>query len=235
MSSLNLAALSGKTVLASTFAHGAYGPDTFKPPEGFVKLNVEIKNQQSPDFAAAAYVNPKTGELVVAYRGSDKVSEAAQAAYWAKTGTWNGQFTDAASFAKQAEAVAKTVVDDYAFENGITGAKVTTLYTGHSLGGLLAQVISKMFGHDAQVFDSLGGGRLVGTAEFARIAQENGQPAGGHDITGKVQNYATSIASDQGVQLGGTTNIPALEQLGGIGFLPVLVGALTGGWAWPSA
>ncbi len=91
MSALNLSNVSGKAVLASTFSRGAYDSTTpFVPPAGFEPLEVKLVNPQSPDFAASAYVNPKTGELVVAYRGSDSTTDLSTALQGAANGKWSG-------------------------------------------------------------------------------------------------------------------------------------------------
>ncbi|HCX81881.1 MAG TPA: hypothetical protein DHV01_09795 [Rhodoferax sp.] len=217
MSGLNLQNLDARTVLASTFSRGTYNPATFQPPEGFVKLDVKPGDQKSPDFAAAAYVNPQTGELVVAYRGSDSKSDLVTAQQAASNGKWDDQFTDAASFAKLAQGLAATAIQKFADDNDVPAVTVKPLYTGHSLGGLLAQVMSKMFGVEAQVFDAPGGARLVGTEDFARVAQQNGQPAAGHDVTDKIQNYSvTTLISGLGEQLGEKIPIPALGQMSGM-------------------
>jgi len=79
-------------------------------------------------------------------------------------------------------------------------------------------VVSKMFGWRAEVFDSLGGGRLVTTKEFYDQAKVLGQvDADGkvidYKVSDKIINYATSAASDIGNQLGKTEDIPALGQV----------------------
>ena len=163
MSALNLSSVSGKAVLASTFSRGAYDSKTpFVPPPGFEPLRVVLENPQSPDFAASAYVNPKTGELVVAYRGSDSTTDLSAALQGAANGKWNGQFTDAAAFMKQAQGMAAAAVVEYAEQADIIDApKITTLTTGHSLGGMLAQVVAKMYGVEAQVQDGVRQGARV--------------------------------------------------------------------------
>ena len=114
MSDLNLSSVSGKAVQAATFSRGAYDSKTpFIPPAGFEPLRVVLENPQSSDFAASAYVNPKTGELVVAYRGSDSTADLSTALKGAANGTWSGQFTDAAAYMKQAQGMAAKAVKDY--------------------------------------------------------------------------------------------------------------------------
>ncbi len=187
MSALNLSSVSGKAVLASTFSRGAYDSKTpFVPPSGFEPLRVVLENPQSPDFAASAYVNPKTGELVVAYRGSDSTTDLSTALQGAANGKWSGQFTDAAAFMKQAQGVAVEAVRVYSDAEGVglpDRPQITTLTTGHSLGGMLAQVVAKMYGVEAQVQDAPGAARLIDTQQFKKAALENGQPTGGHTLS----------------------------------------------------
>jgi hypothetical protein len=226
MSNLNLSSVSGKAVQAATFSRGAYDSKTpFVPPAGFEPLEVKLVNPQSPDFAASAYVNPKTGELVVAYRGSDSTTDLTTALKGAANGTWNGQFTDAAAYMKQAQGIATKVVDDYSKQEGIAESpKITTLTTGHSLGGMLAQVVAKMYGVEAQVQDAPGAARLIDTPQFKQAAIANGQPESGHDITGKEQNVTTSNIAKLGEQFEETqvVAIPALGQMGGMDTLATI-------------
>ncbi|PUE27740.1 hypothetical protein B9Z39_08290 [Limnohabitans sp. JirII-29] len=220
--------MSGKAVQAATFARGAYDNKTpFVAPAGFEPLDVKLVNPQSPDFAASAYVNPKTGELVVAYRGSDSTTDLTTALKAAANGTWNGQFTDAAAYMKQAQGAAAKAVKDYSDSEDINLSDrpaITTLATGHSLGGMLAQVVAKMYGVDAQVQDAPGAARLIDTPQFKQIALENGQPESGHDITGKIQNVTTSNIAKLGEQFQETqvVPIPALGQMGGVDALATL-------------
>jgi len=226
MSALNLSNVSGKAVLASTFSRGAYDSKTpFVPPAGFEPLEVKLVNPQSPNFAASAYVNPKTGELVVAYRGSDSTTDLSTALQGAANGKWSGQFTDAAAYMKQAQGMAAAAVGKYAEQANITDApKITTLTTGHSLGGMLAQVVAKMYGVEAQVQDAPGAARLIDTPQFKQAAIANGQPESGHDITGKVQNVTTSNIAKLGKQFEETqvVGIPALGQMGGLDALATI-------------
>ena len=243
MSGIQIADITSKTLLGATFAQAAYsntGGAAFTPPVGFQKI--ELSNEafkptatsSLTGFAAQAYVNVQTGELVIAYRGSDNPLEATNAASWASNGTWHPQFTDATNFAAAARAAALVKVNDYRETQKQTlltqfpDDKI--LVTGHSLGGLLSQVVSKMFGWSAQVYDSLGGGKLVYSTDpvtgnqvfsagFTEQANKLGLTLDGHvvdhDVSGKIQNWGTSKASDVGLQLGTQVDIPALGQMGG--------------------
>ncbi|WP_310625403.1 tandem-95 repeat protein [Limnohabitans sp.] len=235
---INLTTLTARTVLASTFSQGVYprtGGPAFTPPEGFERVTVPTDKftATSTGFAAETYVNKTTGEVVIAYRGSDTVGEAVGvAARSASTGTWDPQFTDATNYAAQAKAAALSQINEYRISKGqlpLDSKDLTPLVTGHSLGGLLGEVVSKMFGWPAEVFDSLGGGKLVGTKEYNDQARALGQvDASGkpveHDMRDKITNYATSAASSVGEQIGQTVDIPALGQMGGGATVASLVG-----------
>ena len=74
MSGINLAGISSKTLLGATFAQAVYpnkGGAPFTPPADFKAVDFKFTASQT-GFAAQAYVNVKTGELVIAYRGSEK-------------------------------------------------------------------------------------------------------------------------------------------------------------------
>ena len=153
MSGINLASIFSKNLLGATFAqtHPNKGGAPFTPPADFKAVDFKFTASQT-GFAAQAYVNVKTGELVIAYRGSDNPAEATLAAAWASTGSWNAQFTDATHYAAAAKAAALVKVNEYRIkpENGLQALTQLPddkiLVTGHSLGGLLGQVVSKMFG-----------------------------------------------------------------------------------------
>ncbi len=231
--SINLSELTARVVSAVTFAQGVYprfGGGAFTPPAGFEKVDIPARNftATSSGFAAETYVNKATGEVVIAYRGSDTVGEAVGiAARSASTGEWDPQFTDATNYAKQAQLAALADINTYrkGLDDPLPPLKLedlTPLVTGHSLGGLLGQVVSKMFGWPAEVFDSLGGGKLIGSKEYIAQAKAVGQvDASGnpieHDVSDKITNYAASEASSVGTQLGKTVDIPALGQMGGMG------------------
>ena len=112
---INLNALSANTVLASTFSQASYYIDTngqrqplaIIPPAGFEEVSFQFQGRQSLGFEAVTYVNKTTGQVVIAFRGSDNVGEALGiAATSANTGSWDLQFTDATNYTVQAKAVA---------------------------------------------------------------------------------------------------------------------------------
>ena len=176
---INLGTLTASTVMASTFSQGVYpraDGSAFTPPTGFERLTIDGFKKTSSGFAAETFINKTTNEVIIAYRGSDTVGEALNIAAKApSTGTWNPQFTDATNYAKQAIEVALETINEYreSLENPLpplTEKDLTPLVTSHSLGGLLGQVVSKMFGWSAEVFDSLGAGKLINTKEYAEQA-----------------------------------------------------------------
>ncbi|MFY7905975.1 MAG: hypothetical protein ACOVO0_07515 [Burkholderiaceae bacterium] len=180
MSALNLSNVSGKAVLASTFSRGAYDSTTpFVPPAGFEPLEVKLVNPQSPDFAASAYVNPKTGELVVAYRGSDSTTDLSTALQGAANGKWSGQFTDAAAFMKQSQGVAVEVVRVYSDAEGgglSDRPNITTLTTGHSLGGAQAVAFTNCVNERSiPGLDEAGQVPIDSMVLFAPVFQTDGQ------------------------------------------------------------
>ncbi len=166
MSGIQIADITSKTLLGATFAQAAYPNSsgaTFDPPVGFKEVKFDFTptaDSSLTGFSAQAYVNVQTGELVIAYRGSDNPWEAVNAASWAANGTWHPQLTDATNYAAAARTAALAKINDYRESQKLTPLTQlpndNILVTGHSLGGLLSQVVSKMFGWSAQVYDSLG-------------------------------------------------------------------------------
>ena len=148
---VNINAITANTLLASTFSQWAYFNPGDKPlvaPAGYdpVPITSESFKPTSPGFSAVTFVNKETGQVVIAYRGSDTNAEKLMAGYSASTGTWDPQFTDATNYAKQARAAALDQINDYRDEQGqprLQEKDINPLVTGHSLGGLLGQVVSK--------------------------------------------------------------------------------------------
>ena len=124
---INLNTITSNTLTASTLSQAAYKSQTqlatYTPPAGFSRLvTLEGKfTATSPGFSAITFVNKETGQVVIAYRGSDNASEVSMAAKAASTGTWDPQFTDATNYAKQAQAAALGQINDYRADQGNRG------------------------------------------------------------------------------------------------------------------
>ena len=124
---INLNTITSNTLTASTLSQAAYKSQTqlatYTPPAGFSRLvTLEGKfTATSPGFSAITFVNKETGQVVIAYRGSDTNAEKLMAGYSASTGTWDPQFTDATNYAKQAQAAALGQINDYRADQGNRG------------------------------------------------------------------------------------------------------------------
>ena len=119
---INLTTLTANTVLASTFSQVSYMTSEqlkrYTPPAGFIAI--EDRTNTVTGFSAVTFVNNATGEVVIAYRGSDTVGEAVGlAARSASTGTWDPQFTDATHYAAQAQANAAALGESNKYQNGV--------------------------------------------------------------------------------------------------------------------
>jgi hypothetical protein len=150
-------------------------------------------------FAACVYTNSKTGEVVVAFRGTDDKTTDVQGADRAILGwkSWDTQFSQALEFTKW-------VTETYPHAE----IKVT----GHSLGGSLAQVSSQMYGLKGVAFDPGGAENLIHSAEFKQFARTHRLPERGLSVPHDFENYLVrqSVVSHQsGQHLGRTTEISA--------------------------
>lgn len=154
------------TILNSNFSDVVYRSDTieeidfnsgYKPFAGtvwdsWVMTNRSPASPNSPDsatgFKAASYFNSSSGELVVAFAGTDfplfnmDIASDIQML----RGKIPDQYQSALVFLQSVQA--------YAEANNIPADKITL--TGHSLGGSLAQLMSLVFGYKAETFDAVG-------------------------------------------------------------------------------
>ena len=121
---INLNTITSNTLTASTLSQVAYKSEAqlaaYTLPAGFIRLSVDLE-KTSAGFSAITFVNKETGQVVIAYRGSDNVSEVSMAAHSASTGTWDPQFTDATNYAKKARAAALDQINNYRADQGNRG------------------------------------------------------------------------------------------------------------------
>ena len=147
-------------------------------------------NETSPPFAAFAFKNDATGEVVVAYRGTDGLTDgAADAAILA--GRWDRQFQQGMDFA------AKVQNDPVIFPEGTDPSKV--LVTGHSLGGAIAQITAQAYGLDGSAIDPGAAARIVQTTEFREAALAAGLPPEGLGAATTFSNFlvASLVPNDE--------------------------------------
>ncbi|WP_018986542.1 alpha/beta hydrolase family protein [Methylophilus methylotrophus] len=185
-------------------------------PEGWAF----IQGMQDGGFAAAAYKNIITGEVVISYRGTDGVTDIIPD-YAVKLGQWNDQFTLAAQFANQIRNIP-----------ALEGSPIYV--TGHSLGGAMAQIISQMFGWDGLAIDPGAGGRIVQTSQFHDLSLQLTGTYNGLGIPSTFTNYIVtdSLVSNQtGFHIGQTQYVPAMS-FGwsnlGVGLVGALLNPLLG-------
>lgn len=123
-------------------------------------------------FQATAYQRVDTGEIVIAYRGTEFGREALRDggvdAGMALAGV-NAQGADAKVFTQRVLSHAKAD----ALENG---KPMNVTVTGHSLGGTLAEMEAHKFGLKGETFNAYGAAGLV-----------HGVPKGGHQVINHVR------------------------------------------------
>lgn len=192
------------------FAALAYNKDGKPVPDGWTRLDYSEKDS----FAAFAYQNAETHEVVIAYRGSNDGGDWLQANKdIVVLGKWTEQMTQAVTFAAKVEESLKAAdAKRTAKGEQITESKIYV--TGHSLGGALAQVSSQMFGFDGAALDPLAAKKMLNTLEFKENAEKYTQTVMGKGMPDSFVNYSVveSVPSHaNGAHVGRAQMVPAKD------------------------
>lgn len=195
-----------KDALLSQFSVLAYKDEAFlnnsaNLPSGWKLVDSEIK----PPFAAFAFQNESTGEVFVAYRGTDGLGDAsADARIFA--GKWDSQFQQGMDF------LARTTINIELFPGGFDKSQL--LVTGHSLGGAIAQVVAYAYGLDGSTIDPGAAQRIVGTSEFQAAAMAAGLQAQNFGVASSFTNYLVAgsmVSGGTGPHLGQESYVASLN------------------------
>src|SRR5574337_1087803 len=169
-----------KDALLSQFAALAYRDKDYLDnqsnlPPGWKLVDSEVNGP----FAGFAFQNEATGEVIVAYRGTDGLDDGGADAGIA-LGNWNTQFKQGIDFLKR-------VRDDVDLFPSYDSSKL--LVTGHSLGGAIAQVVAQVYGLDGSTIDPGAAESLTKTPEFQAAALAAVSSAKGLGIADSFTNY----------------------------------------------
>lgn len=137
--------------------------DNPKPPAGWGTAPIDSHVDPKTGFAAYAFQNPTTQEIVIAYRGTDDRRDITgpDAAMANPFASWDKQFTQGLDFAGKIMQ-----------EHPEAAGKISV--TGHSLGGGLAEVTTKMYNLPGTTFDPAGASNITRSNEFAQYKRDHG-------------------------------------------------------------
>ena len=131
--------------LPSQFSVLAYRDKKFLDNPANLPAGWTVKDDSvSPPFAAFAFQNDTTGEVVIAYRGTDGLSDGL-ADLAVASGSWHPQFQHGMDFVVEVQA-GRTI-----FPQGTDPS--TLLVTGHSLRGAIAQAAAQAYGLHGSTID----------------------------------------------------------------------------------
>ena len=130
-------------------AYHEYPPDYYN---GWKRIAAVTLN--SSGFSAVAY--KKGDDIIIAYRGTDGLVGDISADLSFVSGTWHQQFSDAAKFTND-------------IKNSNKNSNI--FVTGHSLGGGIGQLMSKMFDLPGITFEAVGAKSVSLTREFYENAK----------------------------------------------------------------
>lgn len=208
-----------KDALLSQFSVLAYNDKTFLEnsanlPSGWKFVAGEINGP----FAAFAFKNEASGEVIVAYRGTDGLNDfAADSKILA--GGWDTQFQQGMDFLAQLRSNTR------AFPEGYDPSKL--LVSGHSLGGAIAQVVAQAYGLDGSTIDPGAAQRIVQTPEFQAAVLAAGLPENGFGIANTFSNHlvvGSTVSGGTGPHLGSVSYIPSLNFTGDQALTTFLIG-----------
>ena len=211
-----------KDALLSQFSVLAYKAEAFlrnsaNLPSGWVLAKADV---EAPPFAAFAFKNGTTGEVVIAYRGTDGLSDGL-ADLAIASGSWHLQFQQGMDF------VGKVQADRTIFPQGTDPS--TLLVTGHSLGGAIAQVAAQAYGLDGSTIDPGAAFRIVQTVGFRTATLLAGLPEGGLGASSTFTNYlvaGSTISGGTGEHIGHTSSLPSLTFSGEQALTSFLIGLI---------
>ncbi|MFZ5510307.1 MAG: hypothetical protein ACOZCP_09645, partial [Pseudomonadota bacterium] len=195
-----------KDALLSQFATLAYKEEAYlnnptNLPSGWQLVDFEVNGP----FAAFAFKNETTGEVIVAYRGTDGLSDLA-ADTGILTGKWDPQFQQGMDFLGRVRS------NTDLFPRGYDPSKL--LVTGHSLGGAIAQVVAQAYGLDGSTIDPGAAARVVATPEFQAAAMAAGLPAEGLGAASSFTNHlvvGSVVSGGTGPHVGQVSYVPSLN------------------------
>lgn len=165
---------------------------------------VDFQSNTASGFAAAAFQNPVTGEIVFSFRGTetgslvDQIRDVitdAQIAIDGLVPANPNQFYDAYDFVHR--TVESLTGDSNMSESDVTSyiENTNVSYTGHSLGGGISQYMVYRLGGEATTFNAVGIGQVL--------------PSNVNPTTFAITDYANEhdIIGNYGIQLGETRYI----------------------------
>jgi hypothetical protein len=129
-------------------------------------LPVPTRQIVADGFSATVFKNEQTNQIAIAFRGTQPTDPAdilADMAIANPSPAWHDQFEDAISLAH-----------DISKQNASASTPANILVTGHSLGGSLAQVVSKLYGFSGATFDPAGANNITKSNEFIAVAAAKG-------------------------------------------------------------
>ena len=210
-----------KDALLARFSVLAYQERSFLAIASNLPPGWTLKDDRiSPPFAAFAFKNESTGEVVVAFRGTDGLKDGA-ANLAILSGTWDSQFKQGMEFVAAVKNNSDILPD--------SSNTSQLLVTGHSLGGAIAQVTGRAFGLDGSAIDPGAASSIAQTAGFSEAALAAGLPSGGVGMPSAFTNYLVAgslVSGGSGVHLGQTSYLPSVTFSGQQTLQAFLIGAV---------
>lgn len=196
-------------------SNAAYKNGAVPPGWSIVDTSAQSMGPSDKGFAAVTFKNQSTGEIVIAYRGTDEFGDASNNfVQLALQNDVPGQLIEAQAYLE------------------LTQRKfgVTPVVVGHSLGGALAQLVSAFDATVSAFTYNAPGVYEIYKAKLNALTNGTSEPAAAESFTRiNNTNMSLDVVSDVGKQMGSMINYPP-SSLEGLTFF----GALMASFANPT-
>ncbi len=192
-------------------SNAAYKNGAVPPGWSIVDTSAQSMGTSPTGFAAVTFKNQSTGEIVIAYRGTDEFGDASN---------------NFVQLALQNDVPGQLIEAQAYFDKAQQKYGVTPVVVGHSLGGALAQLVSAFNATVSAFTYNAPGVYEIYKAKLNALTNGTSEPAAAESFTRiNNTNMSLDLVSDVGKQMGSMINYPP-DSLEGLKFFGAVMASL---------